>query len=207
MAARSWQRVTCGSPAGSGRRQGGPAHPRPRRLGRGARGAMGRARAQRLGQDHPAARGRHATAAHPWDRRGARGTTTGAPTPGRFGPGWRSSPRPSCAAFGRPQCARRRAHRSLRRLEPWWHHYDPSDHARADGLLEEAGLGRVSSQEFGVLSEGERQQVLLARALMGDPSSCCWTSPPPASTSAPGSGSWRAWRPWPPTPTPFPLCS
>ncbi len=54
-------------------------------------------------------------------------------------------------------------------LEPWWHHYDPSDHSRADGLLEEAGLGRVSSQEFGVLSEGERQQVLLARALMGEP--------------------------------------
>jgi iron complex transport system ATP-binding protein len=54
-------------------------------------------------------------------------------------------------------------------LEPWWHHYDPSDHARADGLLDEAGLGRVSNQEFGVLSEGERQQVLLARALMGAP--------------------------------------
>ena len=33
----------------------------------------------------------------------------------------------------------------------------------------EAGLGRVSDQEFGVLSEGERQQVLLARALMGAP--------------------------------------
>ena len=54
-------------------------------------------------------------------------------------------------------------------LEPWWHHYEPADHARADALLEDAGLGRVSSQEFGVLSEGERQQVLLARALMGDP--------------------------------------
>ena len=54
-------------------------------------------------------------------------------------------------------------------LEPWWHHYDASDHARADALLDEAGLGRVSHQEFGVLSEGERQQVLLARALMGAP--------------------------------------
>src|SRR5580704_18640709 len=48
-------------------------------------------------------------------------------------------------------------------LEPWWHHYEPADHAYADALLEEAGLGRVSDQEFGVLSEGERQQVLLAR--------------------------------------------
>ncbi len=54
-------------------------------------------------------------------------------------------------------------------LEPWWHHYEPDDHARADALLEEAGLGRLSDQEFGVLSEGERQQVLLARALMGHP--------------------------------------
>jgi iron complex transport system ATP-binding protein len=54
-------------------------------------------------------------------------------------------------------------------LEPWWHHYGTADHARADALLLEAGLGRVSSQEFGVLSEGERQQVLLARALMGAP--------------------------------------
>ncbi len=54
-------------------------------------------------------------------------------------------------------------------LEPWWHHYEPGDHARADALLDDAGLGRVSNQEFGVLSEGERQQVLLARALMGAP--------------------------------------
>jgi iron complex transport system ATP-binding protein len=54
-------------------------------------------------------------------------------------------------------------------LEPWWHHYGPDDHSRAERLLSEAGLGRVSDQEFGVLSEGERQQVLLARALMGEP--------------------------------------
>jgi len=54
-------------------------------------------------------------------------------------------------------------------LEPWWHHYGTADHSRADGLLAEAGLGGVASQEFGVLSEGERQQVLLARALMGEP--------------------------------------
>ena len=54
-------------------------------------------------------------------------------------------------------------------LEPWWHHYGPDDHARADGLLADAGLSRAATQEFGVLSEGERQQVLLARALMGAP--------------------------------------
>lgn len=54
-------------------------------------------------------------------------------------------------------------------LEPWWHRYGPDDHRRANELLVEAGLGPVSCQEFGVLSEGERQQVLLARALMGQP--------------------------------------
>jgi iron complex transport system ATP-binding protein len=54
-------------------------------------------------------------------------------------------------------------------LEPWWHHYGPDDHAHADQLLAESGLRRISDQEFGVLSEGERQQVLLARALMGEP--------------------------------------
>ncbi len=54
-------------------------------------------------------------------------------------------------------------------LEPWWHHYGSDDHARAEELLADAGLSRLASQEFGVLSEGERQQVLLARALMGEP--------------------------------------
>ena len=54
-------------------------------------------------------------------------------------------------------------------LEPWWHHYGADDHAHADRLLSESGLRRISGQEFGVLSESERQQVLLARALMGEP--------------------------------------
>jgi len=54
-------------------------------------------------------------------------------------------------------------------LEPWWHRYGAADHARADDLLEMAGLGALGQRPFGVLSEGERQQVLLARALMGEP--------------------------------------
>jgi len=54
-------------------------------------------------------------------------------------------------------------------LEPWWHRYGPEDHERAEALLAQAGLGRHSGQDFGVLSEGERQRVLLARALMGEP--------------------------------------
>jgi iron complex transport system ATP-binding protein len=51
-------------------------------------------------------------------------------------------------------------------LEPWWHHYDDTDRAAARDLLEVAGFGYTADRPFGVLSEGERQQVLLARSLM-----------------------------------------
>ncbi|MHB8595133.1 MAG: ABC transporter ATP-binding protein, partial [Acidimicrobiales bacterium] len=54
-------------------------------------------------------------------------------------------------------------------LEPWWHRYDSGDHDKADHLLAGAGMREVAGRTFEVLSEGERQQVLLARALMGDP--------------------------------------
>jgi iron complex transport system ATP-binding protein len=54
-------------------------------------------------------------------------------------------------------------------LEPWWHTYDADTRARALGLLDAAGFGYVAARPFGVLSEGERQQVLLARSLMAAP--------------------------------------
>jgi iron complex transport system ATP-binding protein len=54
-------------------------------------------------------------------------------------------------------------------LETWWHDYQPEDHERAHRLLEQAGLGGSGERAFGLLSEGERQQVLLARALMAQP--------------------------------------
>jgi len=56
-------------------------------------------------------------------------------------------------------------------LETWWHEYTDADRTRARDLLAEAGFGSTAFGEraFGLLSEGERQQVLLARALMGDP--------------------------------------
>jgi len=54
-------------------------------------------------------------------------------------------------------------------LETWWHRYSPEDWAKADGLLARAGVGEIRDRPFGVISEGERQHVLLARALMSDP--------------------------------------
>ncbi|HEX2849386.1 MAG TPA: ATP-binding cassette domain-containing protein [Acidimicrobiales bacterium] len=53
-------------------------------------------------------------------------------------------------------------------LEPWWHHYTAADRARAVDLLARAGLADAVDRPFGVLSEGERQQVLLARTLMAE---------------------------------------
>lgn len=54
-------------------------------------------------------------------------------------------------------------------LETWWFRYDDNDHAHAMHLLADAGLADAADRQFGVLSEGERQQVLLARALMSRP--------------------------------------
>jgi iron complex transport system ATP-binding protein len=56
-------------------------------------------------------------------------------------------------------------------LETWWHDYSEVDRDDARALLDRAGFGDEGFAErpFGLLSEGERQQVLLARALMGSP--------------------------------------
>lgn len=70
-------------------------------------------------------------------------------------------------------------------LEPWWQSYTPEDWEEADRLLaagagsdaggsggDGAGSGGsagIGDRAFGVISEGERQRVLLARALMGRP--------------------------------------
>ena len=54
-------------------------------------------------------------------------------------------------------------------LEPWWHEYSEPDRAKALALLAAAGFESIADRPFGVLSEGERQQVLLARALMISP--------------------------------------
>jgi iron complex transport system ATP-binding protein len=54
-------------------------------------------------------------------------------------------------------------------LEPWWNRYTDEDWARADQLLADAGVGDIAERTFAVVSEGERQQALLARALMSSP--------------------------------------
>jgi iron complex transport system ATP-binding protein len=54
-------------------------------------------------------------------------------------------------------------------LEPWWRDYRATDWEQARTLLADAGAAYLAGRAFGKLSEGERQQVLLARALMGSP--------------------------------------
>jgi iron complex transport system ATP-binding protein len=54
-------------------------------------------------------------------------------------------------------------------LEPWWHEYERGDHDRADDLLAAMGCQMLRDRALGTLSQGERQRVVLARALMPRP--------------------------------------
>jgi iron complex transport system ATP-binding protein len=54
-------------------------------------------------------------------------------------------------------------------LEPWWHSYSDADRERSSQLLGMVGLDGFDSRSFGSLSSGERQRILLARALFNDP--------------------------------------
>src|SRR5688500_17682995 len=53
-------------------------------------------------------------------------------------------------------------------LEPWWHEYDDADRAEALDRLRRLGVDQFADREFGTLSSGERQRVLVARTLMGE---------------------------------------
>jgi iron complex transport system ATP-binding protein len=71
--------------------------------------------------------------------------------------------RPALRALDVVMTARRGA------LEPWWHTYDDEDRAIARSRLAEVGCEAFGERAFGSLSSGERQRVLLARALATDP--------------------------------------
>jgi iron complex transport system ATP-binding protein len=78
---------------------------------------------------------------------------------------------PALATMLRPQVAAIEVVMAAREaaLETWWHAYDDGDRSHALGLLERMGVGDLADRAFGLLSSGERQRVLLARSLWGDP--------------------------------------
>jgi len=54
-------------------------------------------------------------------------------------------------------------------LEVWWNEYSADDHAKADRCLADLSVEHLSSSPIGLLSSGELQRVLMARALMCNP--------------------------------------
>ena len=54
-------------------------------------------------------------------------------------------------------------------LAPYWHRYEDADRERATVLLARFGCAGLARARYATLSAGERQRVLLARALMADP--------------------------------------
>jgi iron complex transport system ATP-binding protein len=62
-------------------------------------------------------------------------------------------------------------------LEPWWRQYSTAELAAAEARLDDLGVGSLADRPFGVISDGERAHVLLARALMSSPRFLCLDEP------------------------------
>jgi iron complex transport system ATP-binding protein len=54
-------------------------------------------------------------------------------------------------------------------LSPWFQTFDEKDERRAADLLDRVGCAHLAPRRFDTCSQGERQRVLLARALFPDP--------------------------------------
>ena len=54
-------------------------------------------------------------------------------------------------------------------LETWWHDYDEADRTTALESLARVGVEHLADHAFGTCSSGEKQRVLIARALMTNP--------------------------------------
>ena len=54
-------------------------------------------------------------------------------------------------------------------LSPWFQEFDEEDERRAVTLLDRVGCAHLAARRFDTCSQGERQRVLLARALFPDP--------------------------------------
>jgi iron complex transport system ATP-binding protein len=52
-------------------------------------------------------------------------------------------------------------------LEPWWRTTTDDDLLHVRAALEAVGASHLAERALGGLSDGERQQILLARALLG----------------------------------------
>lgn len=72
-----------------------------------------------------------------------------------------------------------------------WHQYDDADWEAARARLSRLQAGHLAGREFGTLSAGEQQRVMMARSLMTDPERSCSTKRRLASTSVQGNVSWR----------------
>lgn len=67
------------------------------------------------------------------------------------------------------QCAREVVATGIHATIGSWHALSPHDLSRADAALQRIGAHALRDKRYGVLSQGEKQRVMIARALVTDP--------------------------------------